>query len=111
MYPGKVINMGGTDYTIPPISLGQLRNGGMDLIKAHDVISEALAKGDVSKGNYFDMIDARAKVIALAFKRNYPNDDEKIVLDGLDAINVNELWLYVMGLAAIVKSGEATPGT
>lgn len=110
MYPGKTIKMENKDYIIPPISLGQLRNGGMDLIKEHDIISEALAKGDISKGTYFDMIDARAKVVAMAFKRNYPDEAESIVLNGLDAINVNELWLYVMGLAAAVKPGETAPG-
>ena len=113
-FQGKSVNIGGEIYVIPPLALGQLRNGGMDLIKQHDAVAnemaEATRKGESPRdGAYFELLDLRAKVIALAFKRNYPDAEENIVLDGLDTVNVNELWLWIIGMSGF-RPGEAKPG-
>jgi hypothetical protein len=107
MYAGKEINIGGEKYTLPPISMGQLRNGLKDKFKAHD---EAVKSGD-----YWEFMTLRGEIIFSAFQRNYPNFDEKTFYDWLDIGNIGDSWLYVMAaslpLAPAAKETETeTPG-
>lgn len=113
MFYGTTVNIGGTDYVVPPISLGQLRNGALTLLKEHDDL--------VAAGDTFAAIEIRGKIIFKALQRNYPDFDETKLLDHLDMANVGPIWLSVLGASGFVPgeteavtlmaSGISSPST
>lgn len=113
MFYGTTVNIGGTDYVVPPISLGQLRNGALTMLKEHDDL--------VAAGDTFGAIEIRGKIIFKALQRNYPEFDEAKLLDHLDMANVGPIWLSVLGASGFVPgeteavelmaSGISSPST
>jgi hypothetical protein len=99
MIPGVEVTIGEKKYTMPPLSLGQLRNGVMLKLKEHD---EAIEQ---SKG--YEASVLKGEIVLEALKRNYP----ELTLDSVefDFGNINELWLVALGLSGF-KPGE-TPAT
>ena len=97
LYPGRKVLLRGVEYVLPAVSLGQLRNGLLTQMKEHDAL--------VTEGRVYDAMPLKGEVILLAFQRNYPDIDPNLVYDSLDATNIVELWLYVLGLSGF-KPGE-----
>lgn len=96
MYPGMTITIKGASYIVPPLSLGQLRNGTMTKLKEHDVL--------VAQDKHFEAAVMRGEIIAEAIKRNYPDFDAQLLYDYLDLKNTSEIWLIVLGASGF------TPG-
>lgn len=103
MFSGTKIKIGEEEFVIPPISLGQLRNGVLDLLQKHDEL--------VAGGKPFEAMDVRGQIILAALQRNYPDFTEKKLLDYLDAGNIGPLWLHVLGISGFSPSGEAQAAT
>jgi hypothetical protein len=99
MYPGKKFRIGETEYTVPALALGQLRNGGLELIKKSDELAQA--------GKPFEAIAMRGQIVAMAVKRNYPDVDAEALMDSLDLDNMNSLWLHVLGASSLLPEALA----
>ena len=99
MFAGTKVRIGEEEYTIPPISLGQLRNGTMALLKQHDEL--------VAGGNTFEAMLIRGEVLLSALRRNYPDFAEDKLYDFLDMDNTGRLWLNILGASGFTQ-GEAT---
>ena len=97
MFAGTEITIGDEKFVVPPISLGQLRNGVLAKLKEHD---ELIAKGD-----FFDAMNLRGEVILKALQRNYPNFAEAKLLEHLDMANTTPLWLSILGASGFT-AGE-----
>lgn len=104
MYAGKEFDLGGTKFTVPALSLAELRNGAMAKIKEHDGLIKQMAD-DPSK--FYEAMIVRGEIIALAIKRNYPQLDAEKLLESLDMGNTNEIWMHILGASGL-KVGEAT---
>ena len=102
MFLGVKHKIGEDELTIPALSLGQLRNGGLALMKEHDEL--------VNADKSYDALDVRAKIILLAIQRNYPDFPEQKLLDNLDLNNTTPVWLTVLGLSGFT-SGEDKAAT
>lgn len=99
MIPGKKIILAGKEYVLPPLTLGQLRNGALELIKEHDKI--------VTEGNSFDSFEIRGKIVVMALQRNYPDlTEEKAFNELLDMKNVNDHWLTCLGSSGLTPGEE-----
>lgn len=98
MFAGRKIKIGAEEYTVPPLSLGQLRNGTLKLLQDHDAL--------VAEGKPWEAMNIRGEVILSALKRNYPDIDEKMLFDWLDVGNSGEIWLTVLGMSGFMP-GEA----
>ena len=96
MYSGKEIKIEGETYTLPPVSLGQLRGGLTEKFKLHDSL--------VQEGKYWEYMALRGEVILSALKRNYPDFPEEKFMNFIDLSNVTALWLYILGASGL------TPG-
>lgn len=99
-FPGVSLTIDNEEFVVPALSLGQLRNGGLDALKAHD---EKLATG----ASFFEMAEVRGKIILLALQRNYPDFAEDKLFSFLDLNNIAPFWSAVLGLSGFT-SGEAT---
>ena len=115
LIPGKKVNLGGKEWVIPPLSLGQLRNGVLERIKQSDELIRG-ADGDASK--FYEALLIRAEVMHKALERNYPDLTVEKVIDMLDLQNWPEVWNLTMGgsgfdLGEAVKEveTESTPST
>lgn len=93
MYGGKEIKIEGESYTLPPISLGQLRNGLTEKFKKHDEL--------VKSGDFWEFQTLRGEIIFSAFKRNYPDFPEEKFFGFLDVSNISDLWLHILGASGI----------
>lgn len=99
MFKGKKMTLGEREFVVPALSLGQLRNGGVELLRQHDETS--------AKGQGFDAMELRGKLIHLALQRNYPDLTEEDVFGLLDMANTGEVWQTVLGLSGFT-SGEVS---
>lgn len=102
MVPGRKFNIGGKEYEVPPLSLGQLRNGGSELLKKHD---EMIASANFG----VDLLDVRGQLVIMAMRRNFAPEtvsDEEL-WNGLDMENIGEIFAAVIGMSGF--AGEATP--
>ena len=109
MIPGTTVNLGGTDYLLPPLSLGQLRNGVLALMKRHD---ELIASEDGSER--WEACCIRGEIVGHALKRNYPDLTDEQVMELLDTKTTNDAWLIVLGASGFPQqevAGAALPGT
>jgi hypothetical protein len=96
LHNGKKITIDGQEIIVPPISLGQLRNGLLAKLKEHDDL--------VNAGNTFEAYNIRGDVLLAAVRRNYPDFSEELLFDNLDMGNIGEIWLSVLGISGF------TPG-
>ncbi len=108
MFNGVKVTIDGADYVVPPLSLGQLRNGTLKQLQEHD---ELLASGKV-----FEATALRGEVILAALRRNYPDFPEDTLMNFLDMATVGPLWIAVLGASGFmpgetVAAVETAPGT
>jgi hypothetical protein len=90
------ISIEGKDYTVPAITLGQLRSGLKDKIQAHDKFS--------SEGKLFDAIDQQGAIISEVLMAKYSDLTEEKILMALDMANIRSFWLALLGASGF------TPG-
>lgn len=89
MIPGIKRKIGEREYEIPPLSLGQLRQGAIAKIRDHDQM--------ITDGKFFEAMELRGEIIAMAMKRNYPDLKDSDFDELLDVRNMPDLWSIVLG--------------
>jgi hypothetical protein len=100
MIPGIEIFMGGKEWTVPPLTLSQLRRLGPKIRAMKTVEVDGLTE---------EVIDAMGDIVATALARNYPEETPETVLELLDmgnAQNVLEAVLVVGSGLRRAKPGE-----
>lgn len=97
------MRIGEEEYTIPPISLGQLRNGTLPLLKKHDEL--------VAGGETFEAMLIRGEVLLSALRRNYPDFPEEKLFAYLDMGNTGRLWLEILGASGFTQGEAQAAGT
>ncbi len=97
MIPGVTIQMGGQDWLVPSLTLGQLRR--------LDAAIKALTSGDSEK-----VLSAVCTIVAAALSRNYPDMSEQRVEDLIDLENRDRVVAAVLGNSGL-KPGEAAAVT
>jgi len=102
MFAGTEFDIAGEEFTIPSLSLGQLRSGLLNKLREHDDLNAA--------GKALEALEIRGQIILAAIRRNYPSFDEAKLWDWLDMSNVNEIWLSVLGMSGLKPSGDAPAG-
>ncbi len=85
--------MGGQDWLVPPLTLGQLRRLDADI--------RALGSGDTGK-----VLPAVCNIVAAALSRNYPDMTALKVEDLIDLGNRDRVVAAVLGNSGL-KPGEA----
>jgi hypothetical protein len=100
MIPGIEISMGGKDWTVPPLTLGQLRRLTPKL-RLMSTIEE--------RGLTDEHIDTTSEIVATALKRNYPEVTVGEVLELLDMGNFQTVLQAVLAGSGLKRAapGEA----
>jgi hypothetical protein len=109
MIPGKLINLGGKDYTLPPLNFAGLRKLGPKIQEVG---------GAYLSGNLFmdvDKVGVVAEIVLAALQRNYPDLTLEEVENFLDFANVKEVFPALMGVSGLEfkeghPEGEPAPG-
>jgi hypothetical protein len=96
---GIKIQMGGVEYMVPPLTLGQLRRLDPKIKSMRNVSSD----GRVITA---EQIDAIGEIVSTALSRNYPDMTAEKVLDLIDVANVSEVFYAVMTGSGL-RPGEA----
>jgi hypothetical protein len=89
LVPGVEIEMGGETYILPPLTIGQLRGGIRDKMRANDELIE--------KGQWWEALDIKNSIIAEALRRNYPDITDEDVGGMLDLRNYDKAWEIILG--------------
>jgi hypothetical protein len=100
MLPGITIAMAGREFTIPPLTLGQLRRLTPELGRIANAASDVMLD--------HDMLAAVVDVVTAALHRNYPNLDKAAVEDLLDLGNIGDVLNAVFAGSGLRRS--AAPG-
>lgn len=95
--PGIKIQMGGKDWVVPPLTLGQLRRLLPKVRQMTDVVGATMGE---------EQIGTVAEIVAAALSRNYPDVTEDVVLDVLDLGNAQDVLRAVLTGSGL-KPGEA----
>jgi hypothetical protein len=103
MYNGITIRIGEEDYIVPPISLGQLRNGLLAKMQEHDRL--------ISDNKAFEAMNLRGEIILAAIRRNYPDFPEQKLYDYLDLGNSGPVWLGILGASGFMGEARAATAT
>lgn len=98
LFAGVKITVEGEELIVPPLSLGQLRNGVLTDLQEHDKL--------LAEGKTFELMDLRGKVILAALRRNYPDFSEEKLMAYLDMGNTTPLWFSILGISGFTP-GEA----
>ncbi len=101
--PGAKVVLSGREFIIPPITLGMLRGGLAEKLRAHDKMLE-----DGNGG--LDLLFLREEIVIAALRRNYPTDElpDADLAALLDMRNTHEAWLAAVGISGF-SPGEAEP--
>jgi hypothetical protein len=99
VFNGIRVKINEEEYVIPPISLGQLRHGVLELLQTHDQL--------VADGKTFEAMSVRAQVILEAIRRNYPDFAEEVLLNYLDMANTSNIWLSILGVSGFAPGEES----
>lgn len=103
MFPGFEIEINGKKHTVPALSVKQLREGGLELMKKTDEMARATDNG-------YDTMEIRSQLIHMALLRNYPEMTLELVQETLDLSNTVKIWLAVLGVSGMgdnAAKGEA----
>jgi hypothetical protein len=98
MYAGIKIKIGDEEFIVPPLSLGQLRNGILTKLKDHDVM--------LAEGQTWEAMVQRGEIILEALQRNYPDFVPQKLYDWLDAANTGPIWLAILGASGFTPGEE-----
>jgi hypothetical protein len=97
MIPGVRIAMGGNDWVVPPLTVGQLRR----LLPKVQTLSEVgAAMGEEQIATLLD-------IVATALQRNYPDRTPERVADLLDLGNARDVVAAILTGSGLKPAGEA----
>ena len=99
MIPGIVIEMGGRDWIVPPLTLGQLRRL-MPKVRQLSAVGAEIGE---------EQIDILLEIVAAAMQRNYPDASAETVAQLLDLGNAGAVLNAVLTGSGL-RLREATPG-
>ena len=99
MIPGVMVAMGGRDWTVPPLTLGQLRR----LMPKVRQLTEIGAQMDETQ------IEVLVEIVAAALQRNYPDMTAETVENLLDLGNAGAV-LHAVLTGSGLRPREQTPG-
>lgn len=94
MIEGKTINLGGTEYVVPPLNLGQIRRLQKDIEKINQLDARSLDD---------NAVDTMIKIIHAGLSRNYPEMTKKQLEDLIDLGNMREVTQAVLGVSGLKK--------
>ncbi len=97
MIDGVSVRMGGREWTVPPLTLGQMKR----LAPKLAVLSVAGAPSAMTA----EQIDAIGQIVAAALSRNYPEMTPENVLELLDGGNTVAVYAAVLTGSGL-KQGE-----
>lgn len=97
LIPGNIVNIGGKDYTVPPLSFKQLRR----------LLDKITLIGTIEGVPSDEQMGAIVEVVHTALARNYPDLTPEQVEDMLDLGNSGKVVQSVMGASGL-EPGEAT---
>lgn len=102
MIPDITIAMGGQEWQVPPLTLGQLRRL---MPKVRQMTDIGAAMGE-------EQIDTLCEIVAAALQRNYPEQTEASVADLLDLGNASVVLNAVLTGSGLrtARPGEAEAG-
>ncbi len=107
MVKGQKITLGSVEYTLSPLSFGQIQENEELLASIKDVNVRDVFMG---KGS----AEAVCQLVLCALKRNHPDTPIEAVRNGLDVGNAPEALLALMGVSGFVaekRPGEAPAGS
>lgn len=96
-HDGLVVHMDGRDWTIPPLTLAQLRGNQDHLRKVLEITPFSTP----------EEMDPAIHMIHLAMTRNYPELTREGLEDMLDLGNVGRVWLAICAMSGLERSKEA----
>ncbi|MGA8382964.1 MAG: hypothetical protein WB710_17705 [Stellaceae bacterium] len=99
MIPGVMVAMGGRDWTVPPLTLGQLRR----LMPKVRQLTDIGAQMDETQ------IEVLVEIVAAALQRNYPDMMAETVENLLDLGNAGAV-LHAVLTGSGLRPREQTPG-
>lgn len=91
MIPGIELTLGGTKFTVPPLSLGAIE-------RFQDALKSAPTPSLV--------ID----VATASLRRNYPDMTREDVAEIVDTENCNAVFAAIMGVSLMLAKDDAAPG-
>jgi hypothetical protein len=95
--PGITIAMGGEDWIVPPLTMGQLRRLLPQVQRLTDI---GAAMGDEQIGILIDLV-------AAALQRNYPDTTPERVAEMVDLGNAREVVAAILTGSGLKPAGEA----
>ena len=99
MVPGVSVTMGGQDWVVPPLTLGQLRQL---MPKLRQLTEIGVAMGEAE-------ITVLVEIVTAALQRNYPDLSSEMVANLLDLGNASAVLSAVLTGSGLKPSG-ASPG-
>lgn len=94
MIEGTALNLGGKEYIVPPLTLGQVRRLQKDI--------ERISKLDASSLDN-SAIDTMLNVILTGLSRNYPDMTKEQLEDIVDIGNLRTVTEAVLGVSGLKK--------
>lgn len=98
LLPGVTIRLGGREWTVPPLTLGQLR-------RLKPEIGQITSNAGALTG---EVVDAIIRIVATAMQRNYPELAEEAVGEMLDLGNAGSVLNAVLAGSGLRRS--SSPG-
>lgn len=96
--------IGAEEFTLPALSLGQLRNEGLlQKLQEHDKAA--------AEAKTFEVMAIRGEIILAALRRNYPDFAEQKLYDFLDMANTSALWLAILGVSGLTPGEDQAAKT
>lgn len=103
-HAGITVNIGGTDYVVPPLTLGAIKR----LMPKIEAMATSLAADGKMRPESMDSI---VEVVHAALLRNYPDMTLQELEDMLDVKNIADIMQAVLGVSGLERkaagSGEA----
>jgi hypothetical protein len=102
MIPGTNCKIGEQEYTIPPLTIGQLRGLAPKIKKLG-----GLSPTDLIGGESLDIV---IEIILAAINRNYPTMTGTVLEDLLDVGNIRQVFFAVMAISGMEERAPGPPG-
>ena len=99
-FAGRVVTLGGVDYTVPPLNVGALK------ALSRQLAATAEITGMPTLEQWDDVLD----VFLAAFQRNYPEMTREQLEELVDMGNFLTLSKMVFGASGLTQLGEGEPG-
>lgn len=99
-FRGKTIDLGGTDYVIPPLSFRQVQDLSENISRI-TALQQRVLEGEAGAGN--EVFELMANIVFAAMSRNYPLLSKVELWDLLDMGNIREVFACVMGVSGFTQ--------